>query len=440
MCVYTQGEYYCEGGNVSQTNPFINAQTQLTRAAELLQNEYEDKQTFQKVVEKLMTPNNVFETKLSIIMDNGSTQEFQAYRSQHNDVRGPYKGGIRFHPNVSVEEVKALSMWMTWKCATTGIPYGGSKGGIIVDPTKLTKGELERLSRAYAKAIAPIIGSWKDVPAPDVNTNGQIMAWMLDAYEKVVGKHEPGTFTGKPLEIGGSLGREEATGQGGVYTLEFIAQELSMQPKETTVAVQGIGNVGYWFAKLAHDMGFSVIALSDSKGGIVSQDKKTSLDVDAVMKYKKEHKTLEGYPATVFIKNEEFLLQPVDVLVPAALENVITDKNAQDVQAKIIIEMANGPVTPEADTILWERKILSVPDVLSNAGGVTVSYFEWVQNLYGYSWTKEEVFAKLKPLMKDAFVRMWNVYKAKNINLRMATYVNAVRRVADVMMLRGIQE
>lgn len=422
-----------------QNNPFKNAQTQLARAAVILEKEYvSNKEEFETAISTLLNPFNVFETTLKVKMDDGKTQEFKAYRSQHNDARGPYKGGIRFHPNVSLEEVKALSMWMTWKCATTGIPYGGAKGGIIVDPSKLSKKELERLSRAYAKAIAPIIGAWKDVPAPDVNTNGQIMAWMLDEYEKVVGHHEAGVFTGKPLELGGSLGREEATGQGGVYVLEFLSKELSLKPSETTVAVQGIGNVGYWFAKLAEQLGYVIVSLSDSKGGIVANDKKKGLSVDEVMKFKKEHRTVQGFPGTTSITNEELLMLPVDVLVPAALENVITESNAKDIKAKAIIEMANGPVTPEADTILWDRGILSVPDVLSNAGGVTVSYFEWVQNLYGYSWTKEEVFLKLKPLMLSAFNSTWSVYKKNNINLRMASYVNAVRKVVDAMVLRGV--
>lgn len=418
-------------------NPYHNAVKQLEEAAALLEPMYEDKKKFRAIIERLKTPNAVHETQLTVKMDNGSTQKFQAYRSQHDDVRGPYKGGIRFHHNVSLDEVKALSLWMTWKCATTGIPYGGAKGGIIVDPSKLTHNELERLSRAYAKFVAPHIGAWRDVPAPDVNTNGQIMAWMLDEYESIIGKHEPAVFTGKPLELGGSLGREEATGQGGVYVLEQLAKKLKMIPSKTSVAIQGLGNVGYWFAVCAAEIGFPVVALSDSRGGIVSKDMKKGLDVKKVLAYKKEKGSIRGFSGTRDITNDELLSLPVNILVPAALENVITDENVKSIQAQAIIEMANGPVTPEADGMLGDRGILSVPDVLSNAGGVTVSYFEWVQNLHGYSWSKEEVFKKLKPLMVDAFDHMWSLHISKKVNLRMATYIGAVKRVVDAHILRG---
>jgi glutamate dehydrogenase len=332
-----------------------------------------------------------------------------------------------------MDEVKALSMWMT-EVRDNGIPYGGAKGGIIVDPISMSASELQRLSRAYAKFLTPHIGVWRDVPAPDVNTNGQMMAWMLDEYESAVGHHEPGVFTGKPLEIGGSLGREEATGQGGVYVLEQLAKKLKMKPLNTRVAVQGIGNVGYWFAVLAAELGFKVVALSDSKGAIVSVK---GLDPQKVLEYKRKNGAIAGYPGTRSISNEELLQLDVDVLVPAALENVIHAENAALIKAKAIIEMANGPVTPEADEILWKKGILSVPDVLSNAGGVTVSYFEWVQNLHGYSWSKSEVFSKLKPLMVQAFDQMWAMYLDKKVSLRMATYVGAVKRVVDAMVVRG---
>jgi glutamate dehydrogenase len=419
-------------------NVFVQAQRQLADAAALLEPTYADKTLFRSVIKKLSEPKHVHDFKLKVRMDDGSTKTFQGYRSQHSDARGPYKGGIRFHRDVSLEEVKALSMWMTWKCATTGIPYGGGKGGIIVDPLKLSHGELERLSRAYARALAPHIGAQVDVPAPDMNTNGQIMSWMLDEYEKTVGHHEPGVFTGKPLELGGSLGREEATGQGGVYALEQLAKKLKLNPKKTTIAVQGMGNVGYWFAKLAIKSGFTVVAISDSKGGVVQNDRTKSLDIDAVLKHKKVHGNLSDIPGTKTLSNAELLELDVDVLVPAALEDVITEKNADKIRAKYIIEMANGPVTPEADAILWKKKILCVPDVLANAGGVTVSYFEWVRNLYGYYWSKEEVFTKLEPLIIKAFDQMWMTYLDKKINLRMATYVGAVKRVVDAVILRGV--
>lgn len=415
-------------------NPYQNAVQQLEQAAALLKPQYKDAKTFDRIIGLLKVPQHLHQTELEIVMDDGSKKKFPAYRSQHNDARGPYKGGIRYHRNVNEDEVKALSMWMTWKCATTGIPYGGAKGGIIVEPSLLSLNELQRLSRAYAKFLTPHIGIWRDVPAPDVNTNGQMMAWMLDEYESAVGHHEPGVFTGKPLEIGGSLGREEATGQGGVYVLEQLATKLKMKPSSTRVVVQGIGNVGYWFAVLAAELGFKVVALSDSKGAIVSVKE---LDPQKVLEYKRKNGAIAGYPGTRSISNEELLQLDVDVLVPAALENVIHAENAALIKAKAIIEMANGPVTPEADEILWKKGILSVPDVLSNAGGVTVSYFEWVQNLHGYSWSKSEVFAKLKPLMTQAFDQMWAMYLDKKVSLRMATYVGAVKRVVDAMVVRG---
>jgi glutamate dehydrogenase len=388
-------------------------------------------------------------------------KKYPAFRSQHNNARGPYKGGIRFHPNVSEAEVKALSMWMTWKCAAVGIPYGGAKGGICLDPRRLSSQELEELSRAYARFIAPVIGEKKDVPAPDMNTDGQIMAWMLDEYEKGLGYQAPGTFTGKPIPLGGSLGREEATGMGGVYVLNSLVNRLKLKIKDTTVAVQGFGNVGYWFAKLAEEAGFKVVAVSDSRGGITTlatsdplassrQGKRQaiSLNIDKVMEYKKKSGGVSGYPGTRDISNDELLTLPVDVLVPAALEQVITKKNADKIKARVIIEMANGPVTTEADSILAKRGIVSVPDTLSNAGGVTVSYFEWVQNLYGYYWKKEEVFVRLKETMDKAFSDIWEQWftmtgrellkRPFKTGLRMAAYAIAVKRVVEAMQLRGI--
>lgn len=412
-------------------DPYTNAVKQLEQVAEILKLE-------KKIVEKLSVPDKVWSTKLSVKMDDGSTQEFQAYRSEHNNSKGPYKGGIRYHHNVSESEVKALSMWMTWKCSIAGIPYGGGKGGIIVDPSKLSSGELERLSRAYGKWAAEFAGPWTDVPAPDVNTNGQIMSWMVDELIKTKSVKERmatnwyATFTGKPIPIGGSQGREEATGMGGYYTLENLVKALKLKKEETTIAVQGIGNVGYWFAKLASRAGYKVVAISGSRGAIYDEQ---GLDVDKVMEHKKMTGNVHGYKGAKDISNEELLLLPVTVLVPAALENVITSENADKIQAKAIIEMANGPVTPEADEILWKRGILSVPDVLANSGGVTVSYFEWVQNLHGAMWSKEEVFAKLKPIMDRAFQDMWEKYEELKINLRMSAYANSVARVVEAMRL-----
>ena len=409
------------------SNPYNNAVSQLKQVAKLLDLD-------QEVVEVLSKPTKLLKTELEVKMDDGKIKKFKAFRSQHNNAVGPYKGGIRFHPQVSKDEVRALSMWMTWKCSVVGIPYGGAKGGVIVDPKKLSDSELERLSRAYIRFIADDIGAWIDVPAPDVNTNSQIMAWMLDEYESIKSKKEPGVLTGKPIELGGSLGRTEATGLGGFYILEKLVEVKSLKKEEIVIAVQGMGNVGYWFADFAANAGYKVVAISDSKGGIYNKD---GLHAEKVLNYKNEKGTLKGYKGVEEISNEDLLELDVDVLVPAALENVITKDNAKEIRAKYIIEMANGPVTPEADEILYKNKIISFPDVLSNAGGVTTSYFEWVQNNMGYYWKKEEVFEKLKEIMDKAFMEVWTRYKEKEISMRMAAYMGAVDRVVSAMKLRG---
>ena len=420
-----------------QNDPYENAKKQLQQVGEILELDSE-------LIKKLSVPDKVWETKLKIKMDDGTEKEFQAYRSQHNNSKGPYKGGIRFHKDVSLSEVKALSMWMTWKCSVASLPYGGGKGGIIVDPKGLSEQELKRLSYAYGEWVSEFVGPWVDVPAPDVNTNGQIMSYMLQGLlskksltEKMTVNWRA-TFTGKPLEIGGSLGREEATGMGGYYTLDNLMKIKEMMPGEVTLAVQGMGNVGYWFARLASEAGYKVVAISDSKGGIVSNQAagdsdQSGLDIVDVMEYKTKNGSLQGYPGAKNITNNEMLLLPVTVLVPAALENVITAEVAEKIQAKYIIEMANGPVTPEADAVLAKRGILSVPDVLANAGGVTVSYFEWVQNLHGAVWSKEQVFDKLREVMDRAFAEMWEAYGKLQANLRMAAYANAVSRVVEAM-------
>lgn len=425
-----------------------NAIAQLEQVAKLLKASYQDQaERFDQAIEQLKTPDRVLKAKLKINMDDGSSQEFTAFRSQHNNACGPYKGGIRFHPSVSESEVKALSTWMTWKCAVTGIPYGGAKGGIIVDPRQLSVHELERLSRAYSAFLADYIGSWIDVPAPDMNTNGQIMAWMVDEYQQLKNKsgqlqaNPLATFTGKPLALGGSAGRDEATGLGGVMILEKLFEQLLANKKfkkrrEVSIAIQGFGNVGYWFAKLAADRGYQVVALSDSKGAIYQS---SGLDPEAALIYKQNKGSLAGFDHSQTITNEELLLLDVDILVPAAMENVIHAGNAAKVQANYVIEMANGPVTPEGDEILFKKNVLLIPDILANAGGVTVSYFEWVQNLQGYYWSKEEVLAKLQPLMEAAFARMWSKleFNGQKISGRHATYLSAVKRVVDAMLLRG---
>lgn len=421
------------------SDPYKNAVKQLESVAEILELDGE-------TVRKLSVPDKVWESKLKIKMDDGSVREFKAYRSQHNNSKGPYKGGIRFHPDVTESEVKALSMWMSWKCAVASLPYGGGKGGVVVDPKELSEAELKRLSVAYGEWVSEFVGPWVDVPAPDVNTNGQVMAWMLQGLlgKKSVKEKQivnwRATFTGKPLAIGGSLGREEATGMGGFYTLENLAKQHELRPSEVTIAVQGMGNVGYWFARFASEAGYKVVAVSDSRGGVYAEG---GLDILSVMDHKKKTGTVQGYADSKEITNDEILLLPVTVLVPAALENVITREVAEKLEAKYIIELANGPVTPEADEVLADKGVLSVPDVLANAGGVTVSYFEWVQNLHGAVWSKEEVFSKLHEVMDRAFSEMWEMYQRlhadtsarQHDNLRMAVYANAVARVVEAMKL-----
>lgn len=426
-------------------NPHANAVAQLEQVAKLLAPQYAaDAERFQAAITQLKTPHRVLETELSITLDSGETKTFKAFRSQHDNARGPYKGGIRFHHNVSREEVMALSTWMTWKCAVTGIPYGGGKGGIIVDPKTLSVAELQRLSRAYSRWLAPHIGPWTDIPAPDVNTTGQIMAWMIDEYEKVLAEkgaftEDPlATFTGKPLGLGGSQGREEATGLGGVFVLDKLVEAMKLAAggkNKVTVAIQGFGNVGYWFAYHAQQLGYKVVAVSDSKGGIYVPE---GLDPAAVLAHKKATGRVDQ--AVVWaqsLTNEELLELEVDILVPSALENVIHADNAGRIKAKAIVEMANGPITPEADEILHQNGVIVVPDVLANAGGVTASYFEWVQNLQGYYWSHAEVISKLKPLMEAAFADMWTMREKTGAAGRMATYSTAVKKVVDAMMLRG---
>lgn len=399
------------------TSAFDNAMKQLDQVAPFLGKGYV------RGLKLLRTPQKILSKKISIKMDNGKSKFFQAYRIQFNDARGPFKGGVRYHPNVSEDEVKALSFWMIVKCAVVGIPYGGSKGGVVVDPSTLSQGESRRLTFAYADFITPYIGPWVDVPAPDVNTDGQIMAWLLEAYEKKVGYQAPATFTGKPIELGGSQGRTEATGLGGVTVLQEYLKKKGINIKKATIAIQGIGNVGYWFAHFAQKEGFKVVAVSNSKGGIYNSK---GLDID---------KLIDSFKSN--ITNEELLALPVDILVPAALENAITKENVNKIRAKVVFEMANGPTTPEADEILAKRKIDVIPDVLTNAGGVTVSYFEWAQNLNGYYWEKEEVLNKERKIMIKAFNDIYQLVKEKKITYRKAAFILAIKRIIDAMVLRG---
>lgn len=409
-------------------NPFEIAQLQVKAACDKLG-------TDPAVYEILKNPMRVLEVSIPVKMDDGSTKSFIGYRSQHNDAVGPFKGGVRFHPDVTRDEVKALSTWMTFKCGVVGIPYGGGKGGITVKPHDLSKGELERLSRGFARAIAPIIGEKKDIPAPDVNTNGQIMTWMVDEYEKTTGRFEPGVFTGKPVDFYGSLGRTEATGYGTAIMARDAAKKIGLSLDGATIAIQGFGNVGSYAALYIIEMGAKVVAVSDSSGCIVNED---GLDIEKLIEYTAKNRHVKGFEgAKKELHRDEVLIQDVDILMPCALENQITSKNVNDIKAKIVSEGANGPTTPEADKIMFEKGIVVVPDILANAGGVTVSYFEWVQNLMRYSWTFEEVQKKQDKLMIDAFEEIWKLKEEHGVNMRTAAYMMSIKRIATAMKLRG---
>jgi glutamate dehydrogenase (NAD(P)+) len=368
-------------------------------------------------------------------MDDGSVQVFTGYRVQHNLGRGPAKGGIRYHQDVSIDEVKALAMWMTWKCAVVGIPYGGGKGGVIVDPKKLSQKELEGLSRRFFTEIEVLVGPERDIPAPDVNTTPQVMAWFMDTYSMHVGYTVPGVVTGKPISLGGSEGRNEATARGCVYTVVEAARHLGLDLKTAKVAVQGFGNAGNIAARLMVEEGSTVVAVSDSQGGIRNM---AGLDIARVLSWKAEHGTVCGFPGAEDVTNAEVLETDCDVLIPAALENQITVQNADKIKAKIVAEAANGPTTPAADAILYERGIFLIPDILCNAGGVTVSYFEWVQDLNRDHWTEADVNAKLKIIMVKAFNEVLATSLREQVNMRTAAYLEAVQRVADATALRGL--
>lgn len=394
-----------------------------------------------EAVEKIGMPDSIIQRELTITMDNGETKVFPGYRVQFNNARGPYKGGIRFHPEANLDEVKTLAFLMAIKCAVVDIPMGGGKGGIQVNPKALSEGELERLSREWVKTFYRDIGPDKDIPAPDVYTNPLIMSWMADEYSKLVGEDTPAAFTGKPLEVGGSAGRDTATAQGGFYVFQELAKHKKMVPAETTVAVQGFGNAGYHIARLFHEAGYKVIAVSDSKGAIYDK-RNGGMDPENIMNTKKQKGMIDGCycVGTVcdcenykLISNEDLLKLNVDVLVPAALENQIRSENALEVKAQVVLELANGAITPEADAELYKRDIIVLPDSLANAGGVTVSYFEWLQNKNGESWTEEKVFTELREIMARSFQAMWELSQEKHIHLRDAAYLLGVQRIADAM-------
>ena len=383
----------------------------------------------------LREPRRALTVTFPVHMDDGSVKVFTGFRVQHNLGRGPAKGGIRYHQDVSIDEVKALAMWMTWKCAVVGIPYGGGKGGVIVDPKKLSMKELEALSRRFFTEISVLVGPERDIPAPDVNTTPQVMAWFMDTYSMHVGYTVPGVVTGKPISLGGSEGRNEATARGCVFTVVDAARELGMDLAASTVVVQGFGNAGAIAARLMQDEGSRVIAVSDTGGAIVKRD---GLDVERVVSWKKEHGTVVGFPGSSVISNEELLSLECDVLIPAALENQITARNADSIRARIVAEAANGPTTPDADEILYRKGVFLIPDILANAGGVTVSYFEWVQDLNRDQWSEAVVNAKLKEIMDRSFAEVLTMSKREEVNMRTAAYLLAVQRVADATALRGL--
>jgi len=411
-------------------DPFEVVIKQLERAAQYMK-------ISKEALEFLKRPQRVLEVTIPVQMDDGHVEVFTGYRVQYNWARGPTKGGIRYHPHETLSTVKALAAWMTWKTAVMDLPYGGGKGGVVCDPKAMSDRELEALSRGYIRAIYDIISPYSDIPAPDVYTNPKIMAWMMDEYETIARRRDPafGVITGKPLSIGGSLGRIDATSRGAAYTIREAAKRIGMELKGATIAIQGYGNAGYHLAKImSEEFKMRVVAVSDSKGGIYNPD---GLNADDVLKWKSETGSVKDYPGATNITNKELLELEVDILAPAAIENVITHENADNVKARIVAEVANGPVTPEADEILYEKGILQIPDFLCNAGGVTVSYFEWVQNITGLYWSADEVYRRLDEKMTKAFHEVYTLSRERKMHMRDAAYVIAVERVYRAMLDRG---
>ena len=413
-------------------NPYENVLQVVQQAADILG--YSDSD-----IEAIKYPERELNVSIPVRMDDGTTHVFQGYRIQHSTSRGPAKGGIRFHPDVSADEVRALAAWMTFKCAVVNIPYGGGKGGVVCDPTKLSENEIRAITRRYTAAIAPLIGPEQDIPAPDVGTNAAVMGWIMDTYSMLKGHCIHGVVTGKPLELGGALGRNDATGRGVMFTTHNILGKLDISAEGTTVAVQGAGNVGSVTAKLLYQSGMKVVAISDVSGGIYNPE---GLDIPAILAYlaADRRNLLKDFneEGTIHISNEELLELDVTVLIPAALENQINADNADKIKAKLIVEAANGPVASEADPVLAEKGILIVPDILANAGGVVVSYFEWVQNIQSVSWTEDEVNKKLREIMDAAFASVWDLAQEKHTTLRMGAYLIALKRVVDAKSARAI--
>ena len=413
----------------STNNPYQMALKQLEETAKIINLD----EGIHKILAK---PKRVLTVSLPVKMDDGRIEVFTGFRSQHNDARGPFKGGIRYHPQVTIEEVMALSMWMTWKCAVVGIPLGGGKGGIICNPKNMSTSELERMTRRYAYAISDIIGPYTDIPAPDVYTGGQEMSWIMDTYSTLKGNRgEPALITGKPLPIGGSLGRTEATGRGLSFTVREAAKKQNINMNEAVVVVQGFGNAGQYAAQLVEEQGAKIIAVSDTQGAIIN---KNGFKANELIKFKLENKSIRGFPGATEINNDELLTTECTILIPAALENQITKDNASRIKTKIVAEAANGPTTPEADQIFYENNILVIPDVLANSGGVTVSYFEWLQNLRREYWSEAEVNERLDAIMTKAFAEVYDAHQKYNTNMRTASIALAVNRVAEAIKLRGI--
>ncbi len=409
-------------------NPFELAKSQLRRVGEVFALD-------PNLIRVLSQCKKAVEVSIPVQMDDGSIEVFLGYRVTHNIARGPSKGGIRYHPGVTLDEVKSLAMWMTWKCALMGLPFGGAKGGVICNPKILSTNELEHMTRRYTSEIINDIGPERDIPAPDVGTDGRVMAWIFDTYSMNKGHSVLGVVTGKPLSIGGSLGREEATARGALYCIQAMSGKQGKRTSEYSVAIQGFGNVGAHLARLVHGEGAKVVAVSDSQGGVYNPD---GIDVPAALAHKQERGTLAGLANAEPVTNEELLELPCDILAPCALEQVITEENADRIKATVICEGANGPVTPTADAILEDRGVLVLPDVLANAGGVVVSYFEWVQGLQEYFWREDEVNAKLHDIVARAFEEAWQTRDRYETSLRMASYGLAVQRVAEATTTRGL--
>jgi glutamate dehydrogenase (NAD(P)+) len=413
---------------LNEENPFEAMMSRFDRAAELLDLE-------PGIYKVLRHPEKQVTVSIPVMLDNGEVEVFTGHRVQYNTARGPAKGGIRFDMGVTLEEVKALAAWMAWKCAVVNLPFGGGKGGVVCDPLKMSVGELERVTRRYTAGIIHMLGPDRDVPAPDVNTNERVMAWVMDTYSMHVGQTTTAVVTGKPIEMGGSLGRREATGRGCMFVTREALKHLGMPINGTTVAVQGFGNVGSIAAELLQQLGCTIVGISDRTGGYYN---KKGIDVKAAVAHAKQHRSLEGFTGGDSITNEQLLELDVDVLLPAALENVITSKTAPNIRAKVICEGANGPTTAGADSILAERGIFVIPDILANAGGVTVSYFEWVQDRGGYFWDEKTVNQRLEQIMVQSFDAVLALSKQHKVDMRTAAYMLSISRVATVHKLRGI--